>query len=348
VNGQPGLAQLFRWQAPYCEKLGSPLYADLLERAADDIEGGGPVGSVLEGHEQDPPGSMPQLRFLGAVHRLALAGEAPELEPWLPSLGGQADPAGAWQALQELLSRIPERVRAELPSPVQTNEVGRSAALLGGFLLVAARTGLPLRVLEAGSSAGLILHFDRYFYVSGARSWGDAAAPVHFQGFIEGDSFPWHVQVSVADRRGCDASPLDPASADDAIRLRSFVWPDMLWRFELLSAALELARVDPVAVERADAAEWAEQVLGEERPGAATVLFHSLVLHSLDDATRERFVAVIEDAGRRATEQAPFAWLRMEIGGDEADVRLTTWPGGEEELIARAGYHGRPVRWLAA
>ena len=25
---------------------------------------------------------------------------------------------------------------------------------------------------------------------------------------------------------------------------------------------------------------------------------------------------------------------------------LTTWPGGEERLIARAGYHGRPVEWL--
>jgi hypothetical protein len=36
----------------------------------------------------------------------------------------------------------------------------------------------------------------------------------------------------------------------------------------------------------------------------------------------------------------------MERGSDEADVRLTVWPGGAERLIARAGYHGPPVRWL--
>jgi hypothetical protein len=36
----------------------------------------------------------------------------------------------------------------------------------------------------------------------------------------------------------------------------------------------------------------------------------------------------------------------MELGGDEADVHLTVWPGGEEAKIARAGYHGKPVRWM--
>ena len=26
--------------------------------------------------------------------------------------------------------------------------------------------------------------------------------------------------------------------------------------------------------------------------------------------------------------------------------RLRVWPGGEDSLVALAGYHGRPVRWL--
>jgi hypothetical protein len=30
------------------------------------------------------------------------------------------------------------------------------------------------------------------------------------------------------------------------------------------------------------------------------------------------------------------------------DVRLTVWPGGAEHRLARAGYHGDPVRWLAS
>jgi len=63
---------------------------------------------------------------------------------------------------------------------------------------------------------------------------------------------------------------------------------------------------------------------------------------------RERFRGAVAAAGARATEGAPVAWLRMEPGGDRAEVRLTTWPGGEERLVATAGYHGRPVWWEPA
>ena len=70
------------------------------------------------------------------------------------------------------------------------------------------------------------------------------------------------------------------------------------------------------------------------------------MLQYLDDAERRRVRAAIERAGAAATADAPVAWLRMEPGGDEADVRLRIWPGGEDTLVARSGYHGRPVRWL--
>ena len=39
------------------------------------------------------------------------------------------------------------------------------------------------------------------------------------------------------------------------------------------------------------------------------------------------------------------AEVNDETGTDQTDVTLTTWPGGEERVIATAGYHGRPVRW---
>ena len=102
-----------------------------------------------------------------------------------------------------------------------------------------------------------------------------------------------------------------------------------------------------MAIDRAPAAEWLEHRLAEPRPGIATVVFQSLVLQYLDDEQRTRIRAAIEAAGAAATPRAPLAWLRMEPGGELADVRLRMWPGGEDALIARAGYHGRPVRWLA-
>jgi hypothetical protein len=154
------------------------------------------------------------------------------------------------------------------------------------------------------------------------------------------------VDAAVAERAGCDAAPLDARSDSDTLKLRGFVWPDQSERFEALSAALALARSSPPAVEQIDAGEWCERELRSPRHGVATVVYHSLVMHYLSDETRNRMLAAIERAGAGATPEAPFAWLRMELGGDEAAVRLTTWPGGEESLIARANYHGRPVTWL--
>jgi hypothetical protein len=50
-------------------------------------------------------------------------------------------------------------------------------------------------------------------------------------------------------------------------------------------------------------------------------------------------------AGEKATANAPIAWLRMEPAGEMADLRLRLWPGGEDEVLAEVGYHGRPIRW---
>jgi hypothetical protein len=77
----------------------------------------------------------------------------------------------------------------------------------------------------------------------------------------------------------------------------------------------------------------------------------------LEDAERTAVFDLIEEAGAAASDAAPLAWLRMEPPGDGvraagatpdelAQVHLTVWPQGETRLVARAGYHGRPVHWL--
>jgi hypothetical protein len=340
---QPSVADPLRWQAGYCRLLGSELYASLLERSADDVERSGPTAAVLDGHEHDRTESMIALRLMGAVHKLVLRGDAPELEPFYPSVGGRADAGEAWPVFRGLLAERGELVRKEIEAPVQTNEVGRSAALLVGFLTVAQRTGLPLRMLEVGASAGLNLLFDRYFYSTGEESFGPRESPVRFIDVYDGRP-PFEVGLEVVERRGCDANPLDPCSEDDRRTLTAYVWADQEERFRALRGALEIACREGRGVERADAPSWIEQRLAEEGSGTARVVYHSLVMQYLAKDARARFQQAVERAGEKATPDAPLAWLRMEPGGAEADVRLTLWPGGEDEQIATAGYHGRPVR----
>jgi hypothetical protein len=60
----------------------------------------------------------------------------------------------------------------------------------------------------------------------------------------------------------------------------------------------------------------------------------------------KQLVDVLSRAGKTATKAAPLAWLRMEPGSDQADVRLTIWPDGEERMIATTSFHGGDIRWL--
>jgi hypothetical protein len=301
---------------------------------------------VLEGREGDPPFSALALRFLGAVHRLVLEGRAPALARHYPSAGGEAGLEGAWAAFRETLEQHRDTLRALVRRPCQTNEVGRAAALFGGFLLVARETGLPLRLLEIGASAGLNLRWDHYRYEQGDAGWGERASSVRLVGVFPDGLPPGARRCRVIERAGCDTRPVDPCSADGQLTLLSYLWADQGERCALLRGALEVARRVPVTIDAAGAPAWLVARLAAPVRGVATIVFHSIVMQYLSEADRRRVASVLDEAGRRATDDAPLAWLLMEPGGEQTEVCLKLWPGGAERVIARAGFHGRPVRWL--
>ena len=297
------------------------------------------VFAVLRGHEHDPGPSALALRLMGAVHRLVLTGAAPALARHYPSAGGR--PSEPWPAFLDLLRERCADVRALVEEPVQTNEPARCAALLGGFLEVARQTGLPLRLLEVGASAGLNLRFDHYRYELGDEHWGAPTSPVIVRAHVSGRPL-LGTELQIASRAGCDLRPLDPRSEDDRLTLAAYVWPDQLERHERLKAALAVAQEIDATVDQAGAARWTEDRLADAVPDMATVVFHSIVMQYLPATERERFEAALDSA------PGPVAWLRMEPATDEfTEVRLKRWPGGEDRLLARAGYHGDPVEWLA-
>lgn len=327
----------------WCERLGSPLYYALLSSVANDLESSGVSWRILEPHAGDPPRSLLPLRFLGIIHRFVLEGKLPRLAAYYPSAGGTADPARVWNALREALEENCELLQSSMPAAVQTNEVTRCCALLPGFLKIARRTRLPLRLLEIGASAGLNLRWDQYRYESTTGSWGRSDAAVVFDNPYAGMPSAFDVQVSIAERRGCDLNPIDPTTTDGRLTLLSFIWADQVGRFKQLANAIEASRQVPVPLDAASAIEWLEKQLAIPRAGVATVVFHSVLLLYFSREERERLREFLASAGEQATADAPLAWLSMEAGERETDVHLTLWPGGERKLIATSGYHGRDV-----
>ncbi len=336
------LAKVVRRQAAVCESSGSPLYATLLEAAAADVATGGPCWSVLTGHER--PGSILALRFMGAVHRLVLRGDAPALAPYYPSVTSPVSGGDPRPAFLDVVGANVPLLRELVTQPVQTNEVSRCAVLICGFLTVARETGLPLRVLEIGASAGMNLLWDRYFYRAGSRTWGDPASPVRLDDVYDGDCPLLDAAAEVAERRGCDLSPLDVRSDDTVLALKSLIWADQVERFSTFEHAVSIARRSDVPVDRASAPDWLEQQLASPVPGVATVVFQSYVQQFFSGITATRVRRAFEDAGSRATPEAPLAHLRFEPRTGGAILRLRSWPGGADRVIALSTPHGRKIR----
>ncbi|TDC90635.1 DUF2332 domain-containing protein [Actinomadura sp. 7K507] len=328
-------------QARGCAKLGSPMYAELLARAADDP--GGAVAAVLGGRAE--PGAV--LRVLGTVHRLVLEGRVPELAEHYPTAGGRKDPLAAWPAFRDVLAEHAEEIREGLADPPQTNEVGRASPLVGGLLAVAAATGLPIRLLEIGASAGLNLRADHFRLLHEGGAYGPES-PVVLDDAWRGLP-PVDAPLTIAERLGCDPSPLDATSPEARRRLLSYVWPDQTARVERLRAAFEVAARVPATVVRSGAADFLDGLA--PRPGVATVVWHSTMRAYLSEDEAAGLFRHLEDAGAAATEEAPVAHLSFE-GRDAAllsavqVVALRLWPGGERVVLGEGPSHGLPVVWF--
>jgi hypothetical protein len=327
--------------------MGSPLYAHLLEQAAADADAGGAVFTLLEPF--DAPNLRADalaLRLMAAVHRLVLTGSAPRLAAYYPTAGGSAGTDGAWDVFRGVVAEHAGQLRSLVALPCQTNEVGRCAALAFGFLELAAVHGLPLRLLEVGASSGLNLRFDQFRYGGGGASWGPPDSPVDLCGlWLEA---PRHLprELTVVERRGCDPRPLDATTSEGRLQLESSLWADQAVRQKRLRAAFEVAARVPASVERASVDGWLPHVLDAPRRGVATVVYHAIVYEYFSYAVRRAFHDALDRAGAAATPDAPLAWLRFEsIPATRGyAVTLTTWPGGEERVVATAGAHGSDVR----
>lgn len=329
------------------------LYGYLSRGMADDLEVGGPMSEVVRGYEQAPPGSVIQLRLLAGIFRLVLTDRAPELRPYYPCLGGQQPPETAWAVARRVVADHVDELHAALAIAPQTNEVGRSAALLVGLFDLAAAAGTGrIRLLEVGASAGLN-QLLAHFHIAGEDwTWGPADSLVQLPAAVQGPADP--VDLEIVSAEGCDLDPVDATSTEGRLRLTSFVWPFDLHRHERLTGALRLAAIHPPVVDRASAAHWLDARIGAGPEDAAlTVVWHSI--------TQLYWPASEIDAVRTTLsaygQQHRLAEVGMEYppgGGpaDQPEVRTALWPGDgsppRERRLGTAHDHGIPVRVLGS
>lgn len=330
----------FRIQEFYCRKMDAPIYAAICAAIADGLDRGSETGRKVLDWAGEPTRDALPLRLIGGLHALVLAGKDDELAE---VFAGQVSA----DALNRVLARNDAALLPWLDGPPQTNEPGRSGALIVGLLEVARRLGPKLEILEIGSSGGLNLLIDRYRFDLGGALLGPVDSPVTIAPNWLGEA-PELPTLEIVSTRGCDVQPLDVTDPAVEARLSAYVWAETPMRLKRLQRAIGMIREQGVRLDRADAADWVEARLAEpQEAGVTRVLMHSVVWQYVPDASTARIRAAMEAAGAAATPERPLAWVAMEPNRalGEQVVSVRTWPaGGPRVVVATAHAHAAWVR----
>jgi len=335
------------WQAGHAENNSAPCTARLIRGFVPLLASDTQVGRRM----RDWPGlsledAMP-LRLAGGFHHLHLTGAEDRLAP---IYGGTLTDQAAIDAVVLAIVRAHDaRLLAWFDGPPQTNEAGRSAGIMAQLLWLSRRLGPRFDLLEIGASAGINTMMERFAFDLGGVAVGPADSPLRIVPEWRGPPPP-AAAVEIVSIAGCDVAPIDLADAEQALRLKSYVWPDTPERLTRIDAAIAFASERAPRLERADAADWVEARLAEPQgQGVTRVLFHSIVWQYVPPASRARIEAAMAAAGARASAARPLAWVTVETNRAtfRHELRCRFWPGGEQEaLLGEAHAHGAWIEWL--
>ena len=349
ISDRQDIVDAFERQARACVDLGGPFTGNLCRILGANLDDRSAFGRRVATWPADSlwPDLVP-LRCCAALNTLVRRGRAPALAAFYPP-NDPGDDEPFWRAIEATIAAQGADMTAFLGSPPQTNEVVRSAVLLGGFLTIAEAVGRPLALYELGASAGLNLLFDRYAYdLDDNRKWGDAKSPVRIGSVWKGRAPALTTPLEIASRAAVDLRPVDARVGDDRERMLAYIWPEQTERLRRIEPALDTVAASDLRVEQGDALAWLKTMMAGPPPdGACRVVFHSVFFQYLPADLRRALREKIVEIGERATTAAPFAWLSMEAGEDRmsCELRLTIWPGAERRKLAEVDWHGRWAKW---
>ncbi len=340
---ETAVRQAFLTQRDFCVAMGAPVTGRVCEALAGALDRTTATGRrVLDWTGQPIDDALP-LRLVGGLNAVRLRGDTDAVR----AFASDTPLAETFEALSRLIAREDAAILHWLDGPPQTNEAGRSAALMLGLMAVTRAFGQPVELLEIGSSAGLNLLIDRFAFDLGGMRVGREGSSIMIAPDWHGPA-PEPAQPHFASIRGVDIAPIDATDGAQAERLRSYVWAEKPERLARIDAAIAMLRERPVQLDKGDAADWLEARLAEpQATGTTRVLLHSVVWQYLGAERQARIMAAMRAAGALADATRPLAWVRMEPDRDLArhEIRVETWPG---EGVRRIGYSHPHGTWIDA
>ncbi|MGB3795024.1 MAG: DUF2332 domain-containing protein [Alteraurantiacibacter sp.] len=342
--------EAIEWQAQHMERAGADKNARIIRALLAVLETDTATGRRIAAWQGLTLEDAMPLRVAGGFHYLLLTGEEERLGDVYR--GFITDQKQIDALVVEIAQRHDHTLLPWLDGPPQTNEAGRSASVMAGLLWLSGKFGPKFELSEIGASAGVNTMMARFFYDLGGTTAGPSLSSIKITPEWRGDAPPQNA-VEIVGIKGCDIAPIDLADEKQAIRLKSYIWPEATERMTRMDAAIAMAQRAAPDLVKMDAGDFVEQRLARPQDdGVTRTLFHTVMWQYLPPATRKRISVAMEAAGKGATAQTPLAWIRVETNRETFKHELTVryWPGGGEEwiLLAESHPHGAWVKWKDA
>jgi hypothetical protein len=348
-------------------------YSPIYERLARSIGGDRQLLAFIDAAVSPNVrrGRVPVL-FLAATHDVALSEPGSDLAA---IYRGERDD-DPYPALVTLVEQHRDAVVISLRHrSVQTNEVGRSAAIAPAIMQAVAHAATAagdrrsLALVEIGPSAGLNLFVDRYritYRRQGltAADTGPGDSAVQLSCDLRGDRVPPSTPSlpDIVVRTGVDPSPVDITDEAQRRWLRACLWPGQPARAALLDAAIALVEADPPAMVRGDAVTDLASLVRAAPDELLPVVVSTWALAYVNEGGRRRLLASLDDVGAvrdlalitleepRFTPWVPTVDVATAEGdGTRTVLGLRSWNAGSvrNDALAMSHPHARWLQWLA-
>lgn len=345
----------------------SPLYEHLATKAAEDDEVAGLLTEISVATDGAP-------LLLAAAHRLIQADPIHPLSRYYPSLGGFDGVDGStWPLFREFVLERADKVRAIVGERrIETNEVGRAAALYPAAAIAAKQAGGKVALLEVGCGGGLLLGLDKFGYryqcdggeqlLAGSPK---AAVGLHCALDLATDATVPKLpkKLTAGAKVGLDQAPIDVSDEDELAWLEACVWADQLDRIRLLRTAATAQLKDRPELVAGDAVDDLAAAAARTGDLPLVVLTSRMLAH----VAEERRTEFIEGLAKLAADR-PMWWVSDEPyevalahvlpGRSELDfaggtglctLGVVSWHAGvaEAKALAQTSRHGNRMTWLA-
>jgi hypothetical protein len=319
----------------------SPLYEHLSIRIAEDDE----LLQMASHTSRDQP--VPNL-FFGAVHYLLLKGNSHELREYYTSIvENPREVVTAFGSFKDFCILLKNEIIPILQSKlVQTNEVRRCSYLYPAFCYIYEKTNKPLALIEIGTSAGLQLLWDKYSYSYNTHEvYGDSLSELRIISEIRGDKQTiLHKQCPpVVTRIGIDLHINDLEDPEDALWLKSLIWPEHAERRNNFEKAVHCFKEHSLELIEGDGVRLLPKLVSNIPLESTLCVFHTHVANQILKDDKHKLMEYMQELGK--VRDVFHLYNNMW----DLDLHLDYYLDGKEytETITETDGHGRWFHWKA-